>query len=96
MSEHISVQVLIAERTYPIKIDTKDAGIVREAARLLQEKLVQVQQMYAVKDKQDYLAMSALLNLVDILKEKSEHDQQFAALETQLAEIESQVQSLLK
>jgi cell division protein ZapA (FtsZ GTPase activity inhibitor) len=96
MSEHISVQVLIAERTYPIKIDTKDAPIVREAARLLQEKLVQVQQMYAVKDKQDYLAMSALLNLVDILKEKNKRDDQFSTLEKQLSEVESQIQVLLK
>ncbi len=59
MSE-LSIRVNIAGRTYPLTIDTNEEEQVRKAAKLIDEKINELKNQYAVNDTQDYLAMVAL------------------------------------
>lgn len=56
----ISVKINIADRVYPLKIDTDEEEIIRRAAKLINDRIKEYQENYAVKDKQDLLSMCVL------------------------------------
>ena len=55
--ELIPLNLLIADRTYRIRIDPKDEEVVRKTAKTINDKIVEYKTMFAGKDMQDYLAM---------------------------------------
>ncbi len=56
----LSIKVSIGGRIYPITVSASEEDKVRAAAVRVEENLKQLQNSYAVKDKQDLLAMTAL------------------------------------
>lgn len=59
MSE-ISIKVNIGNRTYPLTVQANEEETIREAAKLVNDHIKNLQENYAVKDMQDLLAMSAI------------------------------------
>lgn len=59
MSE-LHIKVNIAGRTYPLTVSSEEEEEVRKAALLINDKLKTLDSSFAVKDKQDLLAMLAL------------------------------------
>ncbi len=55
-----SIKVTIAGRIYPITVKGDEEERVRSAAKEIDDNIKFLQQNYAVKDKQDLLAMTAL------------------------------------
>ena len=62
---------MLAERLYPLSIEPSEEATVRQAAKMINEKIKSYQQLYAAKDKQDFLAMIALNFAVDNNKKDS-------------------------
>ncbi len=56
----ISIKINIADRVYPLKINMEEEEIVRRAAKLINDRIKELQDKYAVKDKQDLLSMCVL------------------------------------
>jgi cell division protein ZapA (FtsZ GTPase activity inhibitor) len=56
----ISIKINIADRVYPLKISTEEEEVVRRAAKLINDRIKEYQENYAVKDKQDLLSMCVL------------------------------------
>ena len=69
-TELININLLIAGRSYPLKIKPQEEELVRRAAKRVNEKVQEFQEQYAAKDKQDYLAMCALMCEVEVLAGK--------------------------
>jgi cell division protein ZapA len=59
MSE-LSIKITIGGRIYPITVTSSEEDKVRAAAKKVDDNLKLLQSSYAVKDKQDLLAMTAL------------------------------------
>ncbi|MDQ3683545.1 MAG: cell division protein ZapA [Bacteroidota bacterium] len=58
MSEElIPLNLLIADRTYRVRISPKDEEVVRKTAKTINDKLVEFKIAFAGKDMQDYIAM---------------------------------------
>ncbi|MBA3647294.1 MAG: cell division protein ZapA [Chitinophagales bacterium] len=68
MSDTISINITIADRTYPIKVKANEQILIKEAERLINDKLYQFQMQFTGQEKLDYLAMSALMNVVEVMK----------------------------
>ena len=60
MSELNSVKVSIGNRTYPLRVSKEEEEKVLQAAQAINKRLKELEESYAVKDKQDLLAMCAL------------------------------------
>ncbi len=60
MGELLSLKVSIANRTYPLRITQDEQEKVLQAAENINKRIKDFEDNYAVKDKQDLLAMSAL------------------------------------
>jgi cell division protein ZapA len=90
----LSIKVQIAERFYPLKIKRQDEEKIRKAARLINDKVLQYKQRYTDKDAQDFMAMSALqfvINLIDC-----EQQQNVVSLEEELGSLDSELDEILK
>ena len=60
MAELIPVTILIADRTYRLKIEAGDEEMVRKTAALINEKITEFKTGFAGKDMQDYVSMVLL------------------------------------
>ena len=60
MAELIPVNIIIADRSYRLKIEATDEEIVRKTMRTINEKIVEFKTNFAGKDMQDYVAMVLL------------------------------------
>lgn len=60
MAELIPVNILIADRTYRLRIDPADEEMVRKTAGLINDKIAEFKNNLAGKDMQDYVAMVLL------------------------------------
>jgi len=60
MSEKLKIKVSIADRVYPMTVLPDQEEGLRKAAKQIEAMIKQFEQNYAVRDKQDVLAMCAL------------------------------------
>lgn len=60
MGEYLSIKVSIANRTYPLRITREEHDRVMQSAENINKRIKEFEENYAVKDKQDLLAMCAL------------------------------------
>ncbi len=63
------IKLSIADRVYPLSVPEGEEAILREAAKSLNVMVDHFEKNYAVKDKQDVLAMCALQLAVQSSKE---------------------------
>ena len=57
MSELIPVTVMIADRSYRLRIHPKDEEVLRKTVKTIHEKIIEFKTQFAGKDMQDYVAM---------------------------------------
>ena len=60
MSNQLKIKLSIADRVYPLTIQPEQEEGLRKAAKKIEGMIKQFEQSYAVRDKQDVLAMCAL------------------------------------
>jgi cell division protein ZapA len=60
MEDKLSININIADRRYPLRIERKEEENIRKAAKIINDKVSQYMQRYVNKDSQDCLAMAAL------------------------------------
>ena len=78
----ISIKITISDRIYPLKVNVEEEEIVRRAAKIINERIKEYQENYAVRDKQDLLSMAVLHYATAVLKTENSAQNQ----DTQLAE----------
>ena len=64
----ISIKINIADRVYPLKVNMEEEEIIRRAAKLINDRIKEYQENYAVRDKQDLLSMCVLHYATSSLK----------------------------
>lgn len=60
MSNQQKIKLSIADRVYPLTINPEQEEGLRKATKKIEEMIKRFEQSYAVRDKQDVLAMCAL------------------------------------
>lgn len=60
MSELLKIKLTIADRVYPLSVSPEQEEALRASAKKIEAMIKQLEQNYAVRDKQDVLAMCAL------------------------------------
>ncbi len=71
---------------YPLKIRAEDQPLVKKAEQLINQKYSDFQLRFSGQEKLDYLAMSALMNVVDLMKGQSESEMDAAVIKEKLSE----------
>ncbi|WP_438966955.1 cell division protein ZapA [Flavobacterium sp.] len=60
MEEKLKIKISIADRVYPLTVEHSQEEGLRSASKKIDSTIKQFEQNYAVRDKQDVLAMCAL------------------------------------
>jgi cell division protein ZapA len=60
MDEKLKIKISIADRVYPLTVDMSQEEGLRSASKKIDVMIKQFEENYAVRDKQDVLAMCAL------------------------------------
>jgi cell division protein ZapA (FtsZ GTPase activity inhibitor) len=87
----LSISVTIADRSYKLTIAKDEEESVRKAAKKINDEVENMQKQYKNKDKQDLLAMIALLSKNEEVKHENN-----SALEEKLSERLEEIDNLLK
>lgn len=56
--ELIPITIVIADRTYRIRVLPKDEEVVRKTVKTINDKIIEFKTQFAGKDMQDYVAMA--------------------------------------
>lgn len=57
MKEMLPINIVIADRTYRIKIKPHDEEVVRKVVKVINDKIIDFKTQFSGKDMQDYVAM---------------------------------------
>lgn len=87
----VSIKINIAGRSYPLTINKAEEQSVQKAAKMINEKVKELEKSYAITDKQDLLAMSSL----QIAKQLAEIENQSTQIDESAANELSEIDSLL-
>lgn len=93
--ETVNINVLIAERVYPLKVTKQDEEKVKQAVNLVNEKIKQHQTRYAGKDKQDYMAMCLFNFAIENLNAADEKQQNDRFISKKLTELDKALSSVV-
>ena len=90
--DKLSIKLHVANRIYPMKIERKSEEFIRNAIKQIEERLKFYEENYAIKDKQDLLAMCLIeyASKFESINNKNVDDD---GLNEKLAEIESLLSS---
>ena len=70
----LNIKLSIADRLYPMKVNASDEESMRKSALLINQKIKDFSQKYAVKDNQDLLAMCALSFSIELHKYRQKNN----------------------
>ena len=92
MSDKLSIKLNIANRIYPMKIDRKSEEFIRNAVKKIENRLKFYEQNYAIKDKQDLLAMC----LIEYASKSESQNNRNIVVDDGISEKLNQINSLLE
>lgn len=93
MDDKLSIRVNVADRYYPLKVESENEERIRKAARMINEKVLQYKQRYVDKDIQDFLAMAALQYVIRLIE--IEDNASDDTLEQGLRELNEKISAIL-
>ena len=91
----LNIKLSISDRLYPMKVNASDEEIMRKSALLINKKMKDFSQKYAVRDNQDLLAMCALSFSVELHKFQKKNNLEKINLEKHLNLLDENLSSIL-
>lgn len=89
MADKLKIKLSIADRVYPMTIHPSQEEALRKSTKKIEEMIKQFEQNYAVRDKQDVLAMCALQFAAKVEQASIDNSGDVAIAEAKLKDLES-------
>ena len=95
MSENLKIKISIADRVYPLTVEPSQEEGLRSASKKIDATIKQFEQSYAVRDKQDVLAMCALQFAAQVEQKQITSTQDNESNFTRLKNLDKKLSELL-
>ena len=95
MNEKLKIKLSIADRVYPLTVDPSQEEGLRSASKKIDAMIKQFEQSYAVRDKQDVLAMCALQFAAQVEQKQISKSQDNETNITRLQNLDKKLSELL-
>ncbi|ESU22812.1 hypothetical protein FEDK69T_17140 [Flavobacterium enshiense DK69] len=95
MSEKLKIKISIADRVYPLTVDYSQEEGLRTASKKIDAMIKQFEENYAVRDKQDVLAMCALQFASQVEQKKIDQSTDMEKAFDRLKEIDEKMSRIL-
>ena len=87
MSE-VNIKVEVAGNVYPLRVNEEDEPNIREAVKLINNKIAEFERNYTVRDKKDVLGMVMLQLVAQLYSQASESEKELSQLKQLFADVE--------
>jgi len=87
MSDLLKIKLNIANRVYPLSVAPNQEASLRASAKKIEATIGQLEKNYAVRDKQDVLAMCSLQYAAQLEQSKNQSSQQSSVSEEKIQEL---------
>lgn len=94
--ESLSIKIKIGDRIYPVKVQPEDEAFVRQAGKILEQRIRHYQKNLRIEDQQDLLAMVAFDCLVEGLKMQRQGSSETDALMQKIDNWKSCIEKVLQ
>jgi cell division protein ZapA len=88
MATLIPINIIIADRSYRIKIEPADEEVVRKTIKQINDKIIEYKTQFAGKDMQDYISMVLLWFATD-MKQRGAGDPAVREISSGLNDLET-------
>jgi len=95
MSDQLKIKLSIADRIYPLTINPAQEEGLRLANKKIEEMIKRFEKSYAVRDKQDVLAMCALQFAAQVEQKEIDSDTDTQQVEAKLSALNALLQEHL-
>jgi len=96
MDDKLKIKISIADRVYPLTVDLSQEEGLRSASKKIDAMIKQFEENYAVRDKQDVLAMCAL-QFASLSEQKVlDRSEELEATQARLLQMDERLGDLLK
>lgn len=95
MSEKLKIKISIADRVYPLTVDYSQEEGLRTASKKIDVMIKQFEENYAVRDKQDVLAMCALQFASQVEQKQIDKSSDFETAFERLKTIDEKLSTIL-
>ena len=95
MSEKLKIKIAIADRIYPLTVEPLQEEGLRRASKKIETIIKQFEKDYAVRDKQDVLAMCALQFATQTEQSKIDVSQDYELAFNRLKNLDAKIGELL-
>ncbi|WP_291777268.1 cell division protein ZapA [Cecembia sp.] len=93
--ETLSIRLKIGDREYPMKVKTADEAKIRQAGKLINDKLKRYREEFGLDDKQDLLAMVAFDCMVQSMEQDEINAEDSKIVQSKVVQINDILESLL-
>ena len=91
----MTINVVIGDRTYRIKIEKPDEEVVRRTLKTINDKIIEYKTQFAGRDMQDYIAMVLLWYATQAVREADKGETGAGPVLEALSRIEQQLDRAL-
>lgn len=95
MNGKLKIKISIADRVYPLTVDFAQEEGLRSASKKIDGMIKQFEENYAVRDKQDVLAMCALQFASQVEQKQIDKSEDFQTAFNRLSEMDEKLSALL-
>ncbi len=95
MDEKLKIKISIADRVYPLTVDPAQEEGLRSASKKIDAMIKQFEENYAVRDKQDVLAMCALQFAAQTEQKQIDTAESFEKAVAKLKEMDEKLSEVL-
>src|SRR5690554_796383 len=92
----ISIKINIADRMYPLRVEMEEEEIIRQAAKLINDRIKEFQENYAVRDKQDLLSMCVLHYATGMIKAEKKNGDDGAEVANKISELDELLDDVMR
>jgi len=95
MKEKLKIKISIADRVYPLTVEPNLEEGLRSASKKIESMIKLYEENYAVRDKQDVLAMCALQFASSTENQKIHNNDEYESALNRLREIDNKIEFVL-
>jgi cell division protein ZapA (FtsZ GTPase activity inhibitor) len=93
--ETLSIRLKIGDREYPMKVKTEDEAKIRQAGKLINDKIKRYREEFGLDDRQDLLAMVAFDCMVESMDVNAVNNEDTDLINSKIIQINQYLGSLL-
>jgi cell division protein ZapA (FtsZ GTPase activity inhibitor) len=93
--EVLSIKIKIGDREYPMKVKVEDEVKIRQAGKLINEKIKKYREQFGLDDRQDLLAMVAFDCMIESMEQNILNQEDSQHIESNITKISNLLSNLL-